>query len=234
MFEGIYKFVYPFLASFDPSFLYVKGDDFLIHSTGTHGMYLLATIPFFITGLFYSWKKGNFWRFIIISFFAGPLLFGLVGSIHRASRMLAEVPLYSLICAVGFLYFWESRKRIVLFIFAFALVANYFDFIHYYLGNYAKDTANLFSCFECLDAQFKKLKDESVDKNLIPYIDVAVAEKEDTTADFARTIYFLEKPPTWDGKPSDLPKNAILMTDNDHLKDLKLIGRQSNLFYYTY
>ena len=233
-FEGIYKLLYPYLSMFDPSFLYIKGDDLLIHSTGTHGMYLLATLPFFIFGLIHSWKKGSFWKLMIASFFLGPLLFGLFGSVHRASRMLAEVPIYSLISAVGFLTLWQKKTKVLLAVFLVLFAFNYYDFMHYYLGRYAEDTQNLFYCFTCVEPQFKTLKAESIKKDLVPYLDEVVAKRLDTAGDFARSIYFTVPPKTWDGKKEDLPKDAILMTDNDKVGFLNLVDHVGNLYYYTY
>lgn len=232
VFEGFYKVFYPYLSSFDPSFLFIKGDDILIHSTGWHGMYLLFSLPFFLAGLSF-WKKGSFWKLIILSFFLGPLLFGVANSVHRASRMLAEVPLYSLISAAGFLYIWQMRKKIILLILTVALAANYYDFLHYYWTKYAADTSNLFYCFTCAQKPYNKLKELSTGKNLVPYVDEVVAKREDTTFDFARTIYFLNRPASWDAKQGDLPKNAVLMTDNDNINYLQIVGKQGNLFYYV-
>jgi hypothetical protein len=234
VYEGIYKFLYPYLSMFDPSFLFIKGDEFLFHTTGTHGMYLLASLPFFILGLTFTWKKSSFWKLIIASFFLGPLLFGLFGSIHRASRMLAEVPLYSLICAGGFLYLWQGRRKWILGILALVFAFNYFDFVKYYWGNYAKDTANIYYCFSCAESQYKTLKEESAKRSLMPYVDEIIAKREDATADFARAIYYLTPPKLWDGRMENFPKNGILMTDNDNLVNLKQIDHVGNLFYYVH
>lgn len=234
VYEGVYKLLYPYFSMFDPSFLFIKGDALLYHSTGTHGMYLLASLPLFIIGLVNSWKKGNFWKFIIIAFFIGPLLFGLFGSVHRASRMLAEVPLYALISAVGFLTLWQRKSKIIIGIIIFLFFLNYFDFIRYYLFQYAKDNENIFSCFDCAESQYKTLKSESINKNLIPYVDEVIAKNEDTTTDFARSIYFTNSPARWNGKRENLPKNAVLMTNNDKMEYLTRIGQNRNFFYYIW
>lgn len=234
VFEGFYKLFYPYLAAFDPSFLFIKGDDLLYHSTGIHGMYLLASLPFFIFGLIYSWKKSAFWKFIIICFFAGPLLFGLLGSVHRASRMLEEVPLYALISAFGFVHLWKQKTKLVLAALIIVFAINYFDFLHYYLWDYGPATEHIFNCFSCSEIQYKTLKNDSTKLNLVPFVDSVSAKSEGETEWFARSIYFPNKPNLWDGDKNNLPKDGILMTDNSNIKYLKLIDHVGGMYYYTY
>lgn len=234
IFPGIYNFTFPYLSNFDPSFLFIKGDDLLFHSTGIHGMYLLASLPFFIAGLFSSWKRNSFWKLIIISFFLGPILFGFLGSVHRASRLLAEIPLYSLICTFGFLTLWTKKAKFVVLLLIGFFLLNYFDFLHYYLWQYADTTRNLFNCFSCSDNAYRFLKDEAAKENKTPYVDEVLANREGEVQDFAQAIYFLASPKSWDGKREDLPENAILMTDNSNIKYLRQIGKEGSYYYYVY
>lgn len=231
VFEGFYKLFYPYLSSFDFTFLFIKGDEFLIHSTGWHGMFLIASLPFFIVGLSY-WKKSNFWKLIILAFFLGPLLFGIVGSIHRASRMLAEIPLYSLISAAGFLWFLEKRNKIIIGTLVLIFALNYFDFLHYYWGQYGPDIQNLFYDYSYWQGGYKMLKEESVKENLTPYIDVKYSIKGNTTADFMRSIYFVKPLNVWSGDIKDLPAGSVLMTDNTNVP-LRKISSYKNFIYYT-
>jgi 4-amino-4-deoxy-L-arabinose transferase-like glycosyltransferase len=230
--NNIYSFIYPYFSTFDPSFLFIKGDDLLIHSTGRHGMYLLMSLPFFILGLISSWKKSNFWKLLTVSFFLGPLMFGYIGQIHRASRLLAEVPLYALISAVGFLTLWQRKAKILIVIFVLFFTINYFDFIHYYLGSFAADTANLYSCFSCTEGAFKILKYESIKRGLTPYVDQVVMNGLDSGRDFAKTIYFTGPVNTWDGVKADLSDSALLMTDNSNVSYLKQIDHFDRYYFY--
>jgi hypothetical protein len=233
IFSGIYNFVYPYISLFDPSFLFIKGDDILTHSTGMHGMLLLASLPFFIFGLSYSWKKGSFWKLLIISFFLSPLLFGFMGSTHRASRILAEIPAYSLICASGFISIFERKNlRIILGILAILFVFNYFDFAHYYLFQYPNATKNIFNDFSSPNSAYKFLSEKSKGDNLTPLVDNVVAKREGEPEDFARAIYFSEPISLWGGQLSSFPKNGILMTDNDNIKFLKQIFHTGNYYFY--
>jgi hypothetical protein len=230
--NNIYSFVSFYLSNFDPSFLFVKGDDLLFHSTGRHGMYLLMSLPFFILGLASSWKKSNFWKLIIVSFFLGPLMFGYIGQIHRASRLLALVPLYSLIAGSGFLYLWQKRSKVLVGILTIFFVINYFDFIHYYLTDYAKDTKAIFYNFESIDRSFKTLKEESVSRSLTPYIDQVIMKGLNPTRDFARSIYFTDPLNTWNGVKKEYPADAILMTDNSKVEFLKQIEHIDRYYFY--
>jgi hypothetical protein len=44
VFDNLYNFLYPYFSSFDLTFLFIKGDELLFHSTGYHGFFLLASM----------------------------------------------------------------------------------------------------------------------------------------------------------------------------------------------
>lgn len=204
----------------------------LFHSTGRHGMYLLMSLPFFIFGLASSWKKSSLWKLIIVSFFLGPLMFGYIGQVHRASRLLALIPLYSLVAGSGFIYLWQKRSKILIGILTIFFAVNYFDFIHYYFINYAKDTKAIFYNFESIDRSFKTLKEESAKRSLIPYVDQVIMTGLNPTRDFARSIYFAEPLNTWNGIEKEYPADAILMTDNSKVGFLKQIEHVDRYYFY--
>ena len=231
--NSIYSFASFYLSNFDPSFLFVKGDEMLFHSTGRHGMYLLMSLPFFILGLINSWKKSSFWKLLIVSFFLGPLMFGYIGQVHRASRLLALIPLYSLVAGSGFLYLWQKRSKVLIGILTIFFAINYFDFIHYYFTGYAKDTKAIFNNFEGINGGFKILKEESVKRNLTPYVDQVVMTGLSPTRDFAKVIYFEKPLNTWNGVEKEYPAGAILMTDNSNISFLKQIDHFDRYYFYS-
>jgi len=190
------------------------------------------SLPFFVPGLASSWKKSNFWKLIIVSFFLGPLMFGYIGQVHRASRLMALIPLYSLISGSGFLYLWQKRSKILIGILTIFFIVNYFDFIHYYLIDYAKDTKTIFYNFESIDRSFKILKEESVERNLTPYVDQVIMTGLNPTRDFARSIYFAGPLNTWNGVEKEYPADAILMTDNSNINFLKQIDHFDRYYFY--
>ena len=158
---SVYDFLYPYLSSFDPSFLFIRGDETVYHSTGVHGMLLLSTLPFFLIGLYRAVQKRGFWTFFIAVFLATPLLFGFVNSVHRASRLMAFIPPFVAITTLGLLSLWEIRNKllhgvlIVSTIIMFAI--NYFDFVNYYWYTYPKFVSEHFLPANSVEDAYKYL-----------------------------------------------------------------------------
>ena len=106
------RFVLPYLSIFDPVFLFLKGDATIYHSTGTTGMFLLASLPLFVLGVVKAIReKSNIYRFLLICFFLAPILYVFVGESYRASRLLAVIPFYLLISSLGFVYLTTIKPR---------------------------------------------------------------------------------------------------------------------------
>jgi hypothetical protein len=238
--ESVYKFLHSYLASFDPSFLFITGDTMPHHSTGIHGMLLLASLPFFLVGLNQTTKNGKYWTFLTASFFLGPIFFGFPGSIHRASRLIALVPIYCLICALGGQFLWQNKKAFkIAFVCLVAILAiNSYDFLHYYWLSYADDTYHIFYSTKA-DNAYKTLKAESKKRNLTPYVSYEIIRKEELsdqgiTNTFLRSIYFPHYPGIWNENKKDFPKNAILMSNQDKIPNLeKLTISTANYYFYT-
>lgn len=153
--------------------MFINGDVILHHSTGIHGMFLLASLPIFIYGIYKSISgKNEFIIFLISCFLIGPLLLGFVGSIHRASRIIFLTPFFCLICAYGFLKFWEIKNqifRICTVIFCLVFTFNFFDFARYYLFQYPNDTYHIFYSPVSINA-YKQLEEVSKKDNLEPLV----------------------------------------------------------------
>lgn len=218
-FEGIYTFLYRYFSAFDLSFLYIKGDEMLIHSTGMHGMLLLATLPVFFYGLVKLWKSDLFGKFVVSSFLFGPFLFGFIGAVHRASRMISEVPFYVIICSYGMVLLSKKYKYLY-FLTSLLVFINFIDFAKYYHFVYPEKNSNLFYNLSAGE-EYKYLKEISDSKNLTPYIDRKYVYSKFSTSDFIRSIYFLKLPNVFDGDLSKLPNGSVLMTDDANLKGLE-------------
>ena len=230
-FEGIYQFLYRYFSYFDPSFLLVGGDTMLIHSTGKHGMYLLFSAPLFLVGLFKSWKKDLYSKFLISSFFLGPILFGFFGLIHRSSKLISEVPFYILIATAGAVWLYKNNKKIYLLFFALIFI-NFADFLNYYLFKYPDISKDVFYKIDA-GMEYRVLKEVSEKYKLTPYVDSAKLSKSFSSGDFVRSIYFTSKPNEWNGKVSELPYNSVVMTDNPNIIDLKKLDyRYNNYLFY--
>lgn len=76
-FDSFYSFFYPYLSNLDLSFLFIKGDLTVFHSTGKHGMFLLSSLPLFAFGIYQALKKGGIWRFVAAAFFWARFFLGL-------------------------------------------------------------------------------------------------------------------------------------------------------------
>ena len=230
-FEGVYTFLYRYFSAFDLSFLYIKGDEMLIHSTGMHGMLLLATMPIFLLGLVKLWQSNLFGKFVVSSFVLGPFLFGFIGAVHRASRMISEVPFYVIICGYGMLLL--SKKYKYLYFLAIVLVfINFVDFAKYYHFEYPQKNANIFYSLDAGE-EYKYLKEISDMSNLTPFVDDKFLNNKFSSGDFIRSIYFINKPNSFSGDVNSLPKNSVLMTDNPNITSLtKSDIRFKNYIYY--
>ena len=220
-FDSVYAVIFPYLSSFDPTFLFVTGDSTMFHSTQKHGMMLLASAPLFFSGLYYALKKKGFWMFILISFFTAPLLFGLVGSAHRASRLMMMIPSYCLLASLGAKMLWENHPKIYfrsgLGVVAILMVINYADFVNYYWTTYPKITENIFSDLGT-HTSYKKLAEESELRNLTPYLDEDIYKGDGDSGHFFETIYFETAPQRLDPNEA-LPQGGILMTRRENIPE---------------
>ena len=184
----------PYIASFDLSFLFITGDTTVYHSTSKHGVYLLATLPLFILGIFAALhKRKPILIFILAAFFLSPFLFGLVGSpIHRGSRLLAMTPLYAIIAVLGFAKIFELKNkhliRILLASVVLLVTINYADFLRVYWFEYPETVKQQFSPpFHTL---FNELKKTSEQKGLKPSIETGIYLEGAYATKFLKEVYF--------------------------------------------
>lgn len=231
-FESIYVFIERYISSFDLSFLFVRGDQMLFHSTGKHGIYLLLLFPFFIAGLIKSWKVSNWHKFLIVSLLLGPLLFGLFGSLYRASRMISMVPFVVLIATYGYKYLFK-KHRIFSLILILLYLLNFVDFSRYYFLEYPALTKNIFYS-STAGLEYEKLKNLSDNLGLKPYVDKTMVPQKFSTTEFYRSISFTTMPSIWDENINSLDNRFVLMTHNPSLIKFKLIQKYSNdIYFYT-
>jgi hypothetical protein len=135
--HNVYQFFYPYLSYFDPTFLWITGDATVFHSTGRHGMLLLATMPLVVAGIGVLIKKGE-GGLILAALGVAPMLMGAVDSVHRASRIMAIVPLYIILMIEGIKWFKERIGKGVWVAMMILVVINFGDFFVAYNDEYAK------------------------------------------------------------------------------------------------
>jgi len=224
-FDSIYNFIYPYLSSFDPTFLFIKGDETLYHSTGIHGMFLLSTMPLFLLGIYASITKNKNSRFLLALFFLGPMLYGSVSSIHRASRLMCLIPLYVVLSINGLILIKSIFKKYYLLVLVFILIlisVNYIDFLTYYYNTYAKLTQSVVGDLKPY-LSFEYLKNESIKTKLTPYV------AKDISNPFYESIYF-PNGITIIHEDNTPPSGSVLLSNRKVIKDMNNID--ANMLYY--
>ena len=130
-----------YLSIFDVSFLFIQGDASPYHSTGKAGMFLISTLPIFLFGVLDILKRKKPLEILILSsFFLLPALFGFVPDIHRASRLLALVPFYTIISTIGFVAIPKKLSAIIILL----IMISYWSFVKDYWFSYPKRVENIF------------------------------------------------------------------------------------------
>lgn len=214
------QFILPYISSFDPSFLFITGDTTPYHSTGIHGILLLATLPLFLAGLYYILKnKTSILILAVLVFFLSPLLYGFVDSIHRGSRLLILIPFYAIISTAGIKYILQINKKVIktgiLILIFGAILFNYVDFLKTYWFEYPNRVKTNFSI--PLHEYFKKLSYQSNELGLNPFVENGLYNQNIEASKFFEKIYFSKPLKFWNiGQPIP-PKSIIFVRIADGL-----------------
>lgn len=233
VFASVYEYIYYYLSFFDLTFLFIKGDATPYHSTGQHGMMLLATLPFFLIGCYQAVRKKNFWLLVLLAFFSAPLLYGLATTAHRASRFMAVIPLYSLLATLGAVTLWECKKvlwgRVFPVVLVVLMLLNFFDFTNYYWFTYPKATENIFGHLNEYQS-FEALSKEASEKNLRPYISDDLIDSRKVHQLFFESIYF-PKGATIIRQDSVPSEGSILLTNNEVIPEMEKMNIQLPFYF---
>jgi len=134
------EFVISYISSYDPSFLFIQGDSTPYHSTGKQGVFLLATLPLFVFGIWrIAQRKDPFLILILLTFLLTPAFYGLAASIHRGSRLLSLLPTFTIITSFGAVELFKLKKfwkNLAIFIICGLIILNYLDFTRDYFYDY--------------------------------------------------------------------------------------------------
>jgi 4-amino-4-deoxy-L-arabinose transferase-like glycosyltransferase len=230
---SIYDFVYPYFSSFDPTFLFIKGDATLYHSTQIHGMMLLSTAPLFAAGVYFAIRKKGMWLLVLAGFLGAPLLFGWVGSVHRASRLMSMIPEYCMIATWGMICLWEKKKMIIQIAMALIVILmliNYGDFVNYYWYSYPKFTENLFSRLDYYKS-YERFAQISREGKLMPYVETDVAKFNEICGKFFEAMYFsgtkVGRVPSGDLPPA----RSLLLTQRKEIPGMERVNTEMPKFY---
>lgn len=185
--DSYQQFLYPFLSSFDFSFLFLKGDSYIVHSTGSQGMFLVGALPFFIQGVYLAFKqKRLIFILALLIFITAPIGFGLVDSVYRASRLLIMVPPVVLMIALSLSQI--SKQRLLLTICLALLTLNWIDFVKDYWFVYPRRIEYYFSRMTNEFIDQAKQTSQSQHKNLV--ISTYAAKKDSAVWKFFNLLEF--------------------------------------------
>lgn len=210
--ENYQSFFLPYLSSFDPSFLYILGDSTPYHSTGKHGMLLLASLPVFVAGLIYIIRsKSPFLTITLISFFLMPIFFGLGSTVHRASRLLALLPAYVIIVTMGFLQISNIRGKVIkwsiLGLLIIAIMLNFLDFLSDYWYQYPQRVKQDFE--KPIHLLYKEFSEISKFNNLNPLIQSDLPKQ---SFEFFNRAYFPQGLKRW-SQSEKIPAQSVILID---------------------
>lgn len=216
-YPNFYDSVYVYLSSFDFSFIFLRGDKMLIHSTGHQGIFLLPCLLLFFLGFLQLYKeKKTMYYFIFVSLILTPLLFAMVGSVYRASRLLAYIPSASFIFLLGVKFIFEIKnKRIektLLLFFFLLLPLSYGDFIHYYWYDYPKLISQDFS--PNINRAMAELKKLTVETGKSPYFEKNTYITHKFAMQFFKEVYFpYQEVKMWTREKEPFPTNAFVLSN---------------------
>ena len=214
---SFYDSVYVYLSSFDFSFIFLRGDKMLIHSTGRHGIFLLPGLPLFFLGFLQLYKeKKPMYYFIFASLILTPLLFTMVGSVYRASRLLAYIPSASFIFTLGVKFILEIKNKTiekVLLLFFFLLLSlNYSDFVRYYWYDYPKLISGDFS--PNLDRAMAELKKLTLETGKNPYFEKSTYVFHKADMQFFKEVYFpYQEVKIWTREKESFPGQSFVLSN---------------------
>lgn len=227
-----YNFFYPYISTFDPSFLFITGDATPFHSTSHHGMFLLFSLPLFATGLYLSLKMNYKYKYLLLTFFSAPLLMGFVNSVHRASRVMCLVPVFVVFSTIGLKYIWNISKysKLISILLIGLIVYNFYDFYHFYHNDYAKITESLFGN-QNYYVSFNALRLDSQKYTLKPAIDKVVYDNFGNTGDFYQAIYFPKGLDIY-SDINIIPQDALFMSQRKDIPGFTQVSQSQNFFFH--
>lgn len=212
--------ILPYLSSYDLSFLFIQGDLTRYHSTGKHGVFLLASLPLFLAGIYQCIKRKELTLILILlAFFTAPLFFGLVPqALHRGSRLLAILPLYTVITTVGLRSFLTIKpkglRNGVSILILTLMLLNFFDFSADYYFKYPNRAKVVFPSE--VHTTFETLYKESKSLGKISTIQWDLYQNMQYDAKFFDKVYFPEGLKTWK-IGDDLESGSVILISANNL-----------------
>lgn len=227
-FPDFFTAAYTYLSSFDFSFLFVRGDEMIIHSTGRHGMFLLPVLPLFFLGLCQMMKKfSKDFVLLLSALLLTPLPLIFVGSVYRANRLINYVPLVLFFAVLGIKWIWELFNKKLRFSLLALLVGVYVycfgSFANFYFGNYSRMISSFFT--SDLDGSIKGLSELVKKTNRIPYVEKKDYINHKEAVRFLWNAYLPAREMLiWDRDEKNLPKNSLVLGITENQENQKMYG----------
>lgn len=221
------QFILPFISSYDLSFLFMKGDLTPYHSTGKEGMFLLATLPLFILGIFKIARDTKIaYLLILATFFISPILYGLPGSIHRASRLLILIPAFVLIAILGVQSLIEIKSKAKIFLIGgiFILIfLNYKSFLQDYWFEYPQRVNQSFE--KPVHKIYQKVAKISQNENLNVLIHSDIPQRQPFAYSFFAMSYLPNRLQIWEESTTLPPKSVLMVTEQILKRSIRVKDR---------
>jgi hypothetical protein len=213
---SFFNAAYTYFSSFDFSFLFVAGEQMSPRMTGYYGMFLIPTIILFFLGLLQLVRERKLdYYFILTILLLTPLPLVLVGSVHRASRLLPYIPLVTFILTLGAKRVLGERskylRRISAIFFIIVIAGNYINFAKYYWYEYPKVVSKDFS--PNINLGMKNLLELTKKEVKIPYVEYNDFRAHKVHFQFIEKIYFPDgNLKTWNREKDQFPQDGLILT----------------------
>ena len=109
-FESIQTRVTTYWNYFDPTFLFLAGDDGLRYSTGRAGVFLLASVILLPAGAYHACRQPGVGRLLVYGLLCSPLIGALQSRVH-IQRVLPLVLFGALLSAIGAQHLLSHRSK---------------------------------------------------------------------------------------------------------------------------
>jgi 4-amino-4-deoxy-L-arabinose transferase-like glycosyltransferase len=223
-FNSIYSFFYYWLSNLSLSFWFTTPDVGKIYTVGSFGAILLVNLPLFLIGVINSLKNKSIIFFSLICFLVTPILFYLPKSTDYTHRLIASIPFLIIIITFGFKILFEKFFKLTIF-FTILFCLNFIVFSKFYYFEYPHINPTQEAFGKTSYLTFKTFAQYSKKTQSDPYIQEDIFYNESDENRFYNIVYFKNSLKLWK-LGSLLPKNTILLTQNESLKDFTNVHAQ--------
>ena len=138
------EYLIHYFDTFNPSFLFIKGDINPRFSTQDVGQLFTVELPLVLAGIYFLVKNRQKYTFLIIAWLlVSPLGPATARETPHALRMVHILPTYQLIAAFGLLGLYQviRLKRVLVFVIVSAYLLQFLFYEHMYWFHWAKNYA---------------------------------------------------------------------------------------------